>query len=155
MQLRQAKTLGVLYHHQRRIGHIHTDFDHCRADQHAHLSAHKQGHHGFLFDHGHARVQQAHHHPRQGGAQCLMRFSGIGQVQHFTLFNQRADPIDLSALRQLGADALNDLVAPRIVDQFGHDGRASGWKLVKGGHLQVGVITHGQGARDGCRRHHE
>ena len=35
VQLREAEALGVLDHHQRRVGHVDADLDHRRRDQHA------------------------------------------------------------------------------------------------------------------------
>ena len=57
MQLAQTKTLGVLHHHQRGVGHVHPDFDHRSADQHAHLALGEQRHHRLLLGLRHARVQ--------------------------------------------------------------------------------------------------
>ena len=39
VELRQAEAVGVLDHHQRRVGHVHADLDHHRADQQVQLAA--------------------------------------------------------------------------------------------------------------------
>ena len=84
-----------------------------------------------------------------------MGLSRVAQVQRFAFFNQRANPIHLAALGHLGADALDHLVAARLVHHLGDDGRAPRRQLVQGGHVQVGVVAHGQGARNGRGRHHQ
>ena len=53
------------------------------------------------------------------------------------------------------ADALDHLVAPAVGDQLGDDGRAAGRQFVDGGDIQVGVIAHGQRARDRRGGHHQ
>ena len=50
---------------------------------------------------------------------------------------------------------MDHLVAARIVHHLGDDGRAPRRQLVDGGHLQIGVVAHGQRAGDGGGRHHQ
>ena len=84
-----------------------------------------------------------------------MGFSGIGQVQRFALFNQRTHPVNLPPFLELVPNAFNHLVTPGIIHYFGDDGRAPRGQLVDGGHLQIGVITHGQRARYRGGGHHQ
>ena len=44
VQLREPEAFGVLDDHQRRIGHIDTDFDHRRRDQHIDVSGRERAH---------------------------------------------------------------------------------------------------------------
>ena len=77
------------------------------------------------------------------------------QLQRLRLLDERADPVGLRALRAARADALDHLVAPRLVDELGHHGRASRRQLVDDGNVQVRVVAHGERARDGGGAHHE
>ena len=163
VQLRQAKALGVLDHHQRRIGHVHAHFDHRGTHQHRRVALHKAGHYRFFVGRCHARVQQAHlgrlpigpDHALHRRLQVGVGLGGVGQVERLALFNQWADPIDLTPQFDLRADTLHHLVAARLVEQLGDHRRAPGWQLVQGGNIQVGVVAHGQGARNRRGRHHQ
>ena len=99
MQLGQTEALGMLDHHQAGVGHIDADLDHRGGHQHLHLAAGEQGHHGGFLGAGHAAAQQADHRAGQGGAELLVRFGGVAQVECFALLDQRADPVHLLALR--------------------------------------------------------
>ena len=52
-------------------------------------------------------------------------------------------------------DATGKVVTPGIVDDFGDDRRAPGRQLVDGGHVQISVITHRQGAGNRGGGHHQ
>ena len=84
-----------------------------------------------------------------------MGFGGVGQVDGFAFFNQRADPVNLSPFSQLATNALHHFVAPAVVDDLGDDGRAPRRQLIDGRHIEVGVVTHGQRARNRRGRHHQ
>ena len=168
MQLAQAKTLGVLNHHQRGIGHVHPHFNHGGADQQPHgrvarlsvlSTLGKLRHRRFFVRRRHARMQQAHLHGRLKVSQCGLQFGmrggGVGQVQGLAFFYQRAHPVHLATLGKLGADTLDHLGAAVVRHHLGHDGAAPGGQGVDGGHIQIGVIAHGQGARNGGGRHHQ
>ena len=49
VQLREAKALGILYHHQRSIGHIHAYLDNGGAHQNLGMACYKVGHNSFFF----------------------------------------------------------------------------------------------------------
>ena len=85
-----------------------------------------------------------------------MGLRGVAEVQRFALFNQRADPIHLAALGNLGTYTFHHLTAPVFMNHFGNDGCAPGRQFVQCGYIQIGVIAHGQRARDrGCRHHQQ
>ena len=155
VQLRQAKALGMLNDHERGIGHIHTHLNHGGADQHAGLPGVKALHHGFFLRLRDARMQQRHLGARQGGAERFMGFGGVAQIQRLAFFDERAHPVDLSAFVELRSNALDHLVPAAVAHHLGHDGRAAWGQLVDGGDIEVGVVTHGQRARNGCGRHHQ
>ena len=100
-------------------------------------------------------MQEADHDAGQGRAQILVRVGGVAQIQRFAFFDQRTHPVNLPALLQLGAYALDDFIPPGFGHQLGDDGRAPRRQLVYGGHIQIGVIAHGQGARNRCGAHHQ
>ena len=135
VQLTQTKALSVFDHHQRRIGHINTHFNHRGADQNGQMAFFERSHHGLLFVRMHARMQQPHLYrlaigelrALQSVAQFGVRLQDIGQVQRFALFNQRAYPIDLATIGRLDADAFDYLVTPRLIDHLGDDGCAARW----------------------------
>ena len=77
-------------------------------------------------------MQQPDQHTGQGCGECLMRLCGVGQVYKFAFFNQRADPVHLSAFGNLAANTFNHITAPRVIHDLGHDGCAAGWQLVDG-----------------------
>ncbi len=52
-------------------------------------------------------------------------------------------------------NASNHLIAPGVVHHLGDDGRTAGGQLIKGGDIQIGVVTHGQRARNRGGGHHE
>ena len=84
-----------------------------------------------------------------------MCLGGVAQIQHFAFFDQGAHPVHLPPLRDLAADAVYHLVPPRFLHDLGHDGRAAGRQLIDGGDIQIGVVAHGQRARDRRGRHHQ
>ena len=83
MQLREPKSLGMLDHHQRSIGHINAHFNHRGADQQLHLAADKKLHHRLFLGGRHARMQQTNQNAGKCGAELLVRLRGIAQIQHF------------------------------------------------------------------------
>ena len=121
----------MLNHHQRRVRHIDANLDHRGADQHRHHALGEQAHHGLFLGHRHARMQQADAHAGQCCAQIFMRLRGVHQIDGLAFLNQRANPVDLPAFGNLRLNAGHDLVAPRIVDDLGDDGRAAGRQFVE------------------------
>ena len=49
VQLGEAKALGIFYHHQRSIGHIHAYLDNGGAHQNLGMACYKVGHNSFFF----------------------------------------------------------------------------------------------------------
>jgi hypothetical protein len=70
-------------------------------------------------------------------------------------FDQRAHPVHLPPGRHLRADTRDHLVLAAVGNQLGDDGRAARWQLVDDRHIQVGVVAHGQSARDRRGAHHQ
>jgi len=155
VQLREAEALGVLDHHERGVRHVHPHLDDGGADQHAQMPGREQRHHRLLFRRRHARVQQPHGHARQGFAQLGVHGGGVGKVERLALLDQRADPVHLAPGRHLRGDARDDLVLAAVGDQLGDHRRAAGGQFVDHRDVQVGVVAHGQGARDGRGAHHQ
>ena len=71
-------------------------------------------------------MQQTDQYTGQGFGQRLVGGGGIGQVQRFTLFDQRAYPVHLPPLRHLVGDTFNHLVAAAVGHEFGDDGCTAG-----------------------------
>ncbi|MCY1236293.1 hypothetical protein D9M72_489410 [compost metagenome] len=155
MQLRQAEALGVLDHHQRGIGHVHAHFDHGGGHQHLHAVGAEIVHHGSLLGRRQASVHQAHAQVRQCRHQ---RFIGLHrglQLQRLAFLDQRADPVDLAAFGGGVMDASDHFVAPLVVDQARDDGGAARRQFIDHRHIEVGVVSHGERARDRRGRHHQ
>ena len=77
MQLRQAEALGVLDDHDRRIGHVHADFNHRGGHQHIDLAALETAHDDFLFVRIEPPMQQPEAQPgKRAGAQFFMHVDG-------------------------------------------------------------------------------
>ena len=153
----------MLNHHQAGIGHVYAYFNYGGAHEDAGVPAYKVLHDGFFLGLRQARVQQSHLRWRafgrlqmlQGGLQVFVGGGGVLQVERFAFFNQRADPINLPPLLYLFADAGDDFVAPRLADELGQHGGAPWGELVYGADVQIGVVAHGERARDGGGSHHE
>ena len=77
------------------------------------------------------------------------------QLQRLGLLDQRAHPISLPPFLDMLFDETDHVVAPVIGHQPRLDRRATGRQLVEHGYIEVGVIAHGQGARNRRRRHHQ
>ena len=84
-----------------------------------------------------------------------MGVGGVDKIDGLAFLDQRADPVHLPPFKKLASDAFNHFIAARFVDDFGDDGRAAGRQFIQGRDIQVGVITHRQGARDRRRCHHQ
>ena len=155
MELRQAETLRMLDHHQRRVRHVHADLDHGGCHQHLDLAPGKGVHHLLLLGGFQAAVHQADLQVWQRLDQRGMGFGRSLQLQRFGFFDQRTYPIDLAAFERGGMHPVDDFVAPDLVDHARDDWRAAGRQLIDHRHFQIGVIRHGQRARDRRGRHHQ
>src|SRR5690349_11694141 len=155
MKLREAEALGVLYHHQGRVGHIDADFDHRGGDQHADLAADEALHGRRFFIRLHPAVQKPNGQLRQLRRQLgVERDRGL-QLQLFRFLDQRAHPVDLTARGTQLPGALDDFRAAPLTHEPGSHGRAPGRHLVDHRYIEVGVEAHGERARDRRRAHHQ
>jgi hypothetical protein len=77
------------------------------------------------------------------------------QLQRLGLLDQRAHPVGLPAFLDMLGDEADHVVAPAVGDQPRLDRRPAGRQLVEHGDVEVGVVAHGQGARNRRRRHHQ
>ena len=60
MKLRQAKALGVLDHHHRRVGHVYTNFDDSGSNQNLQLASLKHAHDLLFQFRVEAAMEQSH-----------------------------------------------------------------------------------------------
>src|SRR6478752_323722 len=121
MQLRQAKSLRVLDHHDRRLGYIDTDFDHGRGNEHLRLARSEAGH-GCVFIRAlHAAMDQVD--PlSEFLSQVLEPRLGGSKVDLFGFVHQRADPVGALALLNCTADGVFN-----ILDTSEGDGASVDW----------------------------
>ena len=155
MQLRQAEAFRMFNHHQGRIRHVDADFNDGRRHQHMDVAAAERIHDRLLFSRLQAAMHEADLQVRQCRHQCGLGFCRGLQLQRFRFFDQRTDPIRLAAFERGRVHALDDFIAPVLVDVARHDRRAPGRQFINGRHFQVRVIRHGQRARNRRGRHHQ
>ena len=155
MQLRKAKALRVLDHHQAGIRHIDADFDHRRRYQHLHLIAGEGGHHGRLIGGLQATMHEADDEIGQLFRKPRISLFGRLELQCFAFLDQRTHPVRLPANATGIVHAADHLVAARCVDQFRHHRRAAGRQFVEHRNIEIGVVAHRQRARDRRCRHRE
>ena len=107
-------------------------------------------------------MQQADAESGQRLGQLGMGFDHIAEVERrrraffgTAFLDQRADPVDLRAARDFSLDLLDHVEAFAIGKDFGDDGGAAGRQLVDRRNVEVGEISHRQGARDRRGAHHQ
>ena len=113
VQLRQAEPLRVLHHQQRRVGHVHADLDHRRADQQVDLAGRGIAAITSAFS---ASSMPAVQQPdaeiaERPRLQFLVRLRRRLHVQRRRFLHQRADDIRLPPRRQALAQLLVDALA--------------------------------------------
>ena len=156
MQLRQAETVGILDHHERRIRHVDADLDHHRRHQHLHVARRKRRHRRFLFLCGHLPVQQRDGNvPQRAAFEHFIIRHRVDGVAFLAFFHQRAHNIRLLPCRDLFADIGIHPLAQRRADRKGLDGLPSRRALVQDRHIHVAEQKHRQRARDGGGGHDE
>jgi hypothetical protein len=77
------------------------------------------------------------------------------QLQRVRFLDQRTHPVGLRAAGAGVAHALDHLFAPRRGNELGQHRRAARRQFVDDRHVEVGVVAHGQRARDGRGAHHQ
>ena len=142
-------------HHQGSIRYVNTDFNDRGSHQQLDFIGDKFRHHRVFFCGFHASVHQAHTQIGEGG---LHQFEGIHrglQLQGFGFFNQRAHPVGLCASLAGQANAFENFLAATVRNQARLD-RCAAWRqLVNYRDIEVGEITHRQGARNRRGTHHQ
>ena len=127
VQLREAEALGVLDHHQRRVGHVDADLDHRRRHQHLDCA-------------GLERLPSPPPSPPASCAPCTrpdlraretsLRERCVGldrglQLQRLGFLDQRAHPVGLAARHAGVAHALRSPRRAALRQQLGRDRRAA------------------------------
>ena len=92
---------------------------------------------------------------REHLSQHLEAVFEILQVALLAFFYEGEHDIHLTALSNLLADAVVERGHARVEDMRGSDGFTAWWQFVDDAHVEVAVEGHGQGAWNGCGRHHE
>ena len=104
MQLRQPEALGVLDHHDRRVGHVHADLDDGRRDQHVDVAARRTrpssppsrpASSGRAAGRLRSTIGVGSHKRRR---ELLVQRHGRLQFELLRLLDQRAHPVRLAAL---------------------------------------------------------
>jgi hypothetical protein len=117
VQLAQAEALGVLDHHQAGVGHVHADLDHGGGTS----TGRRRGERcitAFFSAGGRRECSNPTASARAARRQLGVRGGGVAQIQRLALLDQRADPVHLPALGDLGADALDHLAARGSATSF-------------------------------------
>ena len=154
MHLREAEALGVLDHHDRRLGNVDADLDHGRRDQHLRLAALEPLHRRVLVRPLHAAVHEADR-VAEDGAQVFGALLRRGDVERLALLDQRANPIGARPAGDRAAEPRDDLVEPLDRQGAGVDRLAPGRLLAQRGDVHVAEIGQHQRARDRRRGHHQ
>ena len=155
VQLCQTHPLGVLNHHQAGIGHVHAHFNHRGRHQNMQPAGNKFCHHRRFFGRLHAPMHQTDRQPGQSSLQPRQRVSGRLQLQRLAFLNQRANPIGLLPFLTGVQHKTLHIVAAHLINQQRFNRRAVRRQLVNGRHVQIGIKTHGQRARNRRGRHHQ
>ena len=158
VQLREPDALGVLDHHQRRVGHVDADFDHRGRDQQLDRRRARKRSITAAFSAGFSRPctrpdlelgQASRSAPRAGldrglqlAASPIPRSAGRPSRPGRPAAQASRTRSTTSSRRALG-------------DELGHDRRAARRQLVDHRHVEIGVVAHRQRARDRRRAHHQ
>ena len=88
-------------------------------------------------------------------SQLLVTLFSRRKVERFRFADERANPIDLIAVRDRPADAAHHFVQALDGDHLRGDRLAAGGLLIEHRHVHVAEIGERQGARDRGRGHHQ
>ena len=156
VQLGKAEAIGVLNHHQRGVGHIHTHFDHRGSHQHIRLTLGESSHHRLLFRTLHLAVDQGNAQIRKYGflQGFCPNFRGFN-IQFSVFFHRRAHHKALVTFLYMHADEGVDPGSVGLIHQEGIHRLSAGRQFVENGYFQIAVHQKGQGSGDGCRRHNQ
>ncbi len=98
MQLRKPEGFGAFDHHNRGVGHIHTDFDHGGCHQNLARTALKRAHGGVFFGGRHLSVNERHDVFAQGCPQPLETVFSGNEVTDLAFLHKRTHPVALFAI---------------------------------------------------------
>ena len=99
MELREPEALGVLDHHQRRVGHVDADFDHRGRDQHVRSRRATNAAITVALSSGFIRpCSSPTRDLGQRGRQLRVQRDRGLQLELFRLLDQRTHPVGLAAL---------------------------------------------------------
>ena len=107
MQLGQAEALGVLDHHDVGVGHVDADLDHGGRHQDLEPAGGERGHGRVLGLVRHGRRAAARRLGAEDLRQMRVPLLGGGELGLVGALDQRAHPVDLRALGELRAQALD------------------------------------------------
>ena len=155
MQLGQAEALGILYHHHRGVGYVHTHFYHRGGHQDLRLSADKALHFRILVGRFHLAVHHAYLVLGEYLLQVYVCRLHVLQVKFLALLHQRVHHVHLPSLLNLLVYAAIEFVGIVVVHVHGLYGLSAWRKFVYHGDVQVAVQGHGQCARYGRGGHHK
>ena len=154
MQLRETKPLGVLDHHDRRVGHVDADFDHRSRHQNLQLALGERCHHSVFLRTFHSPMQQPNGRPQDLRQMSVAGF-GSRQLRYLRRFDQRANPINLRSGHQRPAQPVDHIFQPSQGWRRGLDRLSPGRFFGELGNFKIAVLRHQQRARDRRRRHRQ
>ena len=111
MELTEPKTLGILDHHHRSIGHIDADFDDGRCHKDLGLAGRKTLHLEIFVRGFHLTMYHGDLIFRKRFAQLIKTVLQVLQIEFLVLLNKRIDDIDLPSFLYLFAKESIDLCA--------------------------------------------
>ena len=155
MQLRQAKVLCPLNHHDRGVGHIYPNLNHSGGHQHLSFTRHKSRHRGIFFHWWQLPMDQSHMRIAQGRAQHFEPLLSGGEIHKLTFFNQGANPICLPTRRNRRFELGNHI---RQSGQGHHSsgyGFAARWLFIKHRYIHIAILRQFKRTRNRCCRHHQ
>ncbi len=155
MQLGKTETFRILNDHHRRIGYVHSDFNHGSRYHDLRFAFHKSLHLEILVFHRHLPMDNADLvlWLRKFIRQSLQSSLQIEQIHFFTFFDQGIHHIYLPALADFLFHKTKHPQAAALVQMQGFDGFAAGRQFVDHRNIQITVQGHGQGPGDRCGCH--
>ena len=156
VQLRQAKALGILHHHDAGVGHIDTYLDDGGCHQQLDFALIKLLHELLFFLLLQLPMHKAAFYAIEYAAcQFLIDLLCRGQPRVLIHLNQRADHIGLPALFDFLQHKLINQLPAVPAPHKGPDRLSSRRQLADQGNLQIAIYRQGQRPRNRRSRHHQ
>src|SRR5438270_2020152 len=130
MKLCQAKALGTLDDHQRRFGHVDTDFNDGRCDKYGELARRRAIHDLILVSTAHSAVDESNLVVAQAKAKDTRAFFGGGSIGFFALLDEWTNPISLASPGDMTTKALDDAGEAFFADNACFHGCATRRQLI-------------------------